>query len=88
MNNKQFEYHNKDIPFLKKDVIYRFIFFGLFALVFIWQFASLISLLATKSNVSILMIIVSALVLVFALLFCTLSIMYAIKSVKIINVVK
>ena len=88
MNSKQFEYQNRDIPFLKKDVIYRLSFLGLFFAIFIWQFVSLIIKLASKEDVNIVMIVASTFVLLFSLLFCAVSVMYAIKSLKIIGVVR
>ena len=87
MNSKQFEYQNRDIPFLKKDVLFRLSFFGLFFAIFIWQFVSLIIKLASKEDVNIVMIVASTFVLLFSILFCFVSIMYAIKNVKIIKAV-
>ena len=87
MNNKVFEYFRKDIPFLKKDITFKLIFAGLFLLTFIWQVISLVMTLA-KNSYNIGMLISSIVVLILSLLFVALSLMYSLKNLRIISVIK
>ena len=86
MGIKRFEYLNSNIPFLKKDVgcrlLFTFVFFG----VFVWQFVSL--LFNLKAGLNIGMTVSTVFVLLIALLFAGISIMYALKSMKILSIVK
>ena len=47
MNLKKFEFTNKDIPFLKKDIVIRLSFTVMFCAIFIWQF---IAFLVTQAK--------------------------------------
>lgn len=87
MNNKVFEYFRKDIPFIKKDCLFRLIFSGLYLLIFVWQIITLIVNLAKKSY-NIGMLISSVVVLVLCLLFIAISLMYSLKNIRIISVIK
>lgn len=86
MNLKKFEYQNKDVPFLKKDVIFRILFAVLFVAVFVWQIVSLF-LQYSKSSLNVAMIISTIIVLLTSLLFALLSILYALKDLRIVSVV-
>lgn len=86
MNLKNFEYLNKDIPFLKKELIFRAIFIVLFSTLFLIQFIAMLQKLITNS-LNIGMAISSGVVLITCVLFCFLSILYMLKTLRIINVV-
>jgi len=86
MNLKKFEYLNKDTPFLKKDVAFRLFFTAVFFGVFVWQFVKLIIQLEQGLNTA--MIISTIAVLIIALLFSGLSILYCLKSMKILSVIR
>lgn len=88
MNLKRFEYLNKDVPFLKKDIALRLLFALLNFAIFVWQFASLIVNSINKIKISTPMIISTIFVLLVALLFCGLALMYCFKSLKVLSVVK
>ena len=87
MNYKKFEYQHKDVPALKKEIIFRCVFAGLFFLVFVWQF---IAMIAKLSNTKLTggMVVSTCLVMLLCLLFCALSLLYCIKANNIINVIK
>ena len=87
MNIKKFEFTNKDIPFLKRDIIVRLSFSALCIIVFLWQF---ISLFASQdiNNLSNVKIIATVFVLIFSLLLTLLGFLYAFKDMKIVSVIK
>lgn len=87
MNLKQFEYLNKDIPFLKKDIAFRLFFALVYFAVFVWQFAS-VTIKSIHNSITTPMIVSTVAVLVICLLFVGLSLMYCFKSFKILGVVK
>jgi len=88
MNLKRFEYLNKDVPFLKKDVTSRLLFSLLYFAIFVWQFASIVIKSINKINLSTAMIVASVFVLLVTLMFGALSLLYCFKSLKILSVIK
>ena len=86
MGLKKFEYHSKNIPFLKRDIALRLVFVLVFFAIFAWQFISLMQNLDSGVNVG--MIIATIAVLICSLLFAGISILYCLKSFKILTVVK
>lgn len=86
MNLKNFEYINKDVPFLKKDLLFRASFAVLFFAVFLIQLVATLKNLVV-SSLSVGNIISSIVVLTTCGLFCFLSILYMIKNLRIIEVV-
>ena len=87
MNQKKFEYQNKDIPFLRKDIVWRMCFMALFALVFIAQIIMLI-VSYFKGNATTTMVIVSSVIMVISLMLTILSLSFAFKDIRLINVIK
>ena len=87
MNLKKFEYLNKDIPFLKKDIAFRVVFALIYFAVFVWQFVSLMMHTINGEHISIPMIISTAFVMILAVLFAGLSLMYCFKSFKVLGVI-
>ena len=88
MNLKQFEYLNKDIPFLKKDIRTRLTFALVYFAVFAWQFASVVIKSINEVAITTPMIISTIAVLIVCLMFTALSLMYCFKSFKILSVVR
>ena len=87
MNSKRFEYSNKDIPYLKKDIVYRSFFTIMFLIVFVWQFASMIQTAMDESLV-ILQVCSSILVFITCLLLSFISFIYIFKDFRIIAAIK
>ena len=87
MNLKKFEFANKDIPFLKRDIIIRLIFTALFTILFIWQFVALFVAQAHNA-LSTTKIISTICVLLLSLLLAMLGFLYSFKDIKIMNAVK
>lgn len=87
MNLKKFEFTNKDIPFLKRDIIIRLSFSALFIVVFLWQFISLI-VAQSASGLSVGKMIATIFVLLFSLLLIMLGFFYAFKDMKIVSAIK
>lgn len=87
MKFKKLEYQHKDIPFLKKDTIYRMIFMCLFFIIFIWQ---LISMFTNYFNdtLSTLMLVISVCVLLTSLTLTLTGLFYAFKSINIMNQIR
>ncbi len=86
MNLKNFEYLHKDIPFLKKELVFRAVFTVMFFALFLIQLISMLkNLVIDKLNIG--MAISSGVVLITCALFCFLSILYMIKTLRVINVV-
>lgn len=87
MNQKRFEYQNKDIPFLKKDalkrILYMFLFLGVFALQLTMFIFNQIENKNTKTTV-----IVAAFVMLVSFIFALMSFAYAFKDLRLIGVVK
>lgn len=86
MNLKNFEYAHKDIPFLKKDLIFRATFAVMFVAVFLIQLIATLKLLVVN-NLTLGNIISATVVLITTALFAFLSILYMMKSVRIIDVI-
>lgn len=84
MNSKKLEYIGKDVPTLKKDLRLRITFAALFVVAFFWQ----IGLLLTTTEFSTAMLVASAVTMIFSVMFCFTSILYAIKDLKILNKIK
>lgn len=87
MNSKRFEYTNKDIPFLKKDIVLRTVFAALFILVMVWQFASIV-MISFDGTLSIMQICSSVLVFLCCLLLTLISFLYIFKDFRIIAAIK
>lgn len=87
MGKKTFEYFHKDIPLLKKDMRTRLSFVILFSICFIAQLGLLIYKLYTRSATTF-MAVVSAIVMLFALIFTILSLSFAFKDLQLINGIK
>ena len=88
MNTKQFEYLNKDVPFLKKDSIKRMVFSLIYFAIFIWQFMSVVSKSINGEKFNTGMIISSIFVLLVSFMFAGISLLYCFKSIKILDVIK
>lgn len=84
MNFKKLEYLGKDVPTLKKDLRLRITFAVLFIVAFIWQ----IVMLLTTAEFSTTMLVVSAITMIFSVVFGFTSILYAIKDLKILDKIK
>lgn len=87
MNQKKFEYTNKDVPFLKKHLFFRSVFTFMFLAIFVWQ---LLSILIGKdiSKLNIGEIIISGAVLLTSLLMAFISLMYVFKNFRIVSNIK
>ena len=87
MKTKRFEYHNKNVPMLKKEIAFRLLFTLLFFVTFIWQFAfilreySLGTLTTLKSVVSIIVLIVT-------LVFTIVTLVYAYRCINVMSSIK
>ncbi len=87
MKLETFEYHNKDVPMLKKDMAFRILFVGLFFIVFLWQLLFMIrdfslgTLTTIKSIVAVVVLLVS-------FMFMLVAFVYAYRSINIVNDVK
>lgn len=87
MNLKRFEYQHKDLPFLKKDILYRFVFTMLFMFVCVWQLASLVIHLLSN-DLSHIMMFSSAFVLTLSMIMFFCSLLYVFKDFRIISTIK
>ncbi len=87
MGTRSLEYRTKDLPFIKKDLIYRLFFSVLFLVVFIWQLAEF-ALDSIDDNLSTIKILVTICVLLSSMMFTILCIVYAHKDLSIINEIK
>jgi len=87
MNQKRFQYQNKDIPFLKKDIKARMFFMVLFGIVFFMQMILLI-LNVIDGTATLTMAIVSAIIMLVSLVFSILSLIFAFKDIQAIDVIK
>ena len=84
MKMERFEYQHKDIPMLKKDIFFRFLFMALFAGIFGWQLILLISNYI-KNELSPLKTIASVILLISSLMFAIISFVYAFRSLNIMQ---
>jgi len=87
MNSKRFEYTNKDIPYLKKDIFMRTFFAVLLLIVFVWQFVSAIQI-AISSYLSIINLSATILVFVCTFMLSFISLLYTFKNFRIIAAIK
>ena len=87
MNLKEFEYLNKDIPSLKKDIAFRFLFLFLFVGVFVFQFADFV-IEYNKNSLDGWKIGLTIFVLFYTLFMAMLCLVYAMKSYRILEYVK
>ncbi|MBR6779288.1 MAG: hypothetical protein IKM43_04025 [Clostridia bacterium] len=85
MNLKKFEYMNKDIPFLKKDIKCRLAFLILFASLIVWQF---VLFLLQIDSLNVIMITIGIVVMLLSFVLCVVMLMYAFKDIKILEIVK
>lgn len=87
MNFKVFEYQHKDIPFLKKDIVFRTVFAALFFSVFVWQLITLL-INVLNNNIHLGITISSTIVLLICLLFTMISLLYALKELRIVSAIR
>lgn len=87
MNSKRFEYTNKDIPYLKRDILFRTVFTVLFLITFIWQFI-ILAKLTIQSSATIPQVCSSVLVFITSLLLSFISLLYIFKDFRIIAAIK
>lgn len=87
MNLKRFEYFSKDVPFLKRGLFFRFLFFVLFMAVITWQITSMI-VIHSQKGLSIPEIISGVTVILLSLLLGLISIAYVFKNMKVIEAIK
>ena len=87
MNSKRFEFYQKDVNHLKKDIVFRTIFSVLFIATFVWQMVSIIKI-SLNGSLSAIQTTVSIFVLVGALLLGLISLFYIFKDFRIISVIK
>ena len=85
--NKTFEYTNKDIPDLKKDIVFRTMFCLFFVVIMVYQFINMV-LMSQKSNMNTLQLCVSVSVIASCLMLAYVSLMYVFKSFRIISAIK
>ncbi len=87
MKTKKYEFHNKDIPDLKKDICFRIIFSFIFFAIFIWQFALLI--MSSKSkNINILSVILGSIVMITSIMLALFSLVYAQRFINLTQRIK
>ena len=79
MKMERFEYQNKDIPMLKKEIFVRFLFMFLFVGVFAWQLVLMVKNYADGS-LSPIKAILSVMLLISSLMFAIISFSYAFKN--------
>lgn len=87
MNSKRFEYHTKDIPFLKKDLILRFVFALLFFVIFVWQFIAMV-VAYNNQTIHTGMIILGVITLILSLFMAVMSFIYGYKSMMVMSEIK
>ncbi len=87
MNSKKFEYFHKDIKQLRIDICFRLFFSALFLALFVWQMITT-GMSAYKNDLSLFQGIISAIVLVSALLLFLVTFSYAFKDFRIIAAIK
>ncbi len=87
MNQKRFEYQHKDIPFLKKDIIYRLSYVALFGIVFFVQLFMIIAQ-NIKGAATVTSMIIGSVILVASLLFALLCLIFAFKDIKNVDTIK
>lgn len=86
MNQKRFQYQNKDIPFLKKDIRVRIFFMILFGVVFFSQLILLV-LNQIDKTITLSMIITSAVIMLLSLMFSIISLVFAFKDMRAIQTI-
>ena len=87
MNLKKFEFVNKDVPSLKKDIATRLTFTVLFVGILIWQFVSFL-ITHNAGNMTIGKIISTVFVLLLALILGMLGFVYTFKDFRIVTAIK
>jgi len=87
MNQKKFEFQHKDLPFLHKDYKMRIFYVFLFIAIFIAQVAML-AYSFSKGNTSTTMIISSGAIMLVSLMLVILSLSFALRSLRLMNVIK
>ena len=87
MNLKKFEYANKDVPVLKKDIVVRLTFTALFVAIFIWQFISFVSTQASD-NMSTGKTVSTVVVLLLSLILGAIGFVYSFKDIRIVTAIK
>lgn len=86
MRTKKYEYTINDKPMLKKNIIFRCVFIGLFLLAFVWQFIML--LLNNNKELDFNKILVGFLVLFTSLILIITGMLYIAKELKILDKTK
>lgn len=87
MNSKRFEYTHKEIPQLKKDILFRTVFAVLFLVIFVWQFISTV-IVVVNSSLTIMQSCSSAMVLILSLFLALICFLYAFKDFRIVAAIK
>ena len=87
MHLKKFEFTNKDIPFLKKDIVWRLSFTAMFCAIFIWQFIAFI-VAQTKGLMSTGRIVATIFVLVLSLMLAFIGFIYSFKDIRIVAAIQ
>lgn len=87
MKIKKFEYKHKDVPFIKKDIAIRMVFFTLFFIVFLWQLISMF-VYFNNGSLSTPMLILSVLVLVISLILSMIALLYAFRGINLLTNIK
>ena len=85
MKSDRLEFMDKDVPTLKKDFRLRVLFAFMFVAAFVWQ---LVMLIVTPGDATTLMIILSCVTMLFSVMFGFVSIIYAIKDMRILEKIK
>lgn len=84
MKAQRFEYQNKDVPMLKKEVFFRMLFMLLFVAIFVWQFV-LFVFSYIHGNLTTIKLLAAIAVLIVALLFAMVSFIYGLRCLNIIQ---
>lgn len=87
MNRKKFDYYEKDIKQLKKDILFRLVFAILILATMAWQAFSLITGYSSINQSTLKIIVAGVVVFVGAVLFVTLM-LFVFKNYRIIGVIK
>ncbi len=88
MLTKKFEYHYKDVPTLRKDTSVRVLFSVLFFIVFFWQTIMCFFMFANEQEITALTIGSTIFVMVFSLIMGLISLLFAVRDVKILNQIR
>lgn len=87
MVSKKFEYTNKDIGYLKRDIVMRAFFTLIFLAIIIWQFVMVI-MTAINDSLSTLDYVLSSITIITCLLLALISFVYSFKDFRVISTIK